>query len=70
MEHPAGDGLRLACFDAQHLAPKLDLPAAVVVTKGDLLIRRRRQTELAEALGARVIEVAGRHNAWLVKPDE
>lgn len=60
----------LAKFDA---APSIDgiaVPTAVVVTSRDLLIRRRHQMELAEALDAKVIEVDGRHNSWMVLPEE
>lgn len=60
----------LARFDAEQLVEDLDVPAAVVATQNDLLIRRRRQRALAEALGAKLIEVDGRHNAWLVRPDK
>jgi len=60
----------LAHFDAADLVPQIDAPCAVVVTKGDYLIPRRRQEALAEALGCSTIPVDGRHNSWLVIPDQ
>ncbi len=60
----------LARFDANDLVEDIDVPSAVVVTKEDLLIRRRRQKALAKTLGSKVIEVDGRHNAWMVRPEE
>ena len=59
----------LAGFDMRDVAGDLDLPAAVVVTCRDVLIRPDRQRKLAEALDAHVVEVDGHHDAWLVKPD-
>jgi pimeloyl-ACP methyl ester carboxylesterase len=61
----------LSTFDARSFAGSLDVPAAVVVTRNDRLIRAVRQRELARALPrARSVELEGAHNAWLVRPDE
>jgi pimeloyl-ACP methyl ester carboxylesterase len=61
----------LADFDARELVKQIKVPTSVVLTKWDRLIRPRRQRELAEAIeGAQVVEVDGKHNAWMVLPDE
>lgn len=60
----------LARFDARPLIGSIKAPAAVVVSQHDLLIRRQRQEELAAALGCPAIGVDGRHNAWMVRPDD
>jgi pimeloyl-ACP methyl ester carboxylesterase len=60
----------LARFDAREVVERIDVPTAVVVTCRDLLIRRRHQVELGEALDAKIIEVDGRHNSWMVFPEE
>lgn len=49
---------------------QLELPAAVVVTVKDKLIRCSRQQALAKALNAHPVDIAGHHNAWLVLPEE
>jgi pimeloyl-ACP methyl ester carboxylesterase len=60
----------LSTFDARSFAGSLDVPAAVVVTKKDRLIRAVRQRELAQALPrAQSVDLEGAHNAWLVRPD-
>jgi len=59
----------LARFDARRLARGLDVPAAVVVTCRDRLIRSKRQEDLARALPhAQAIHIEGAHNAWLIRP--
>jgi pimeloyl-ACP methyl ester carboxylesterase len=61
----------LAEFDARELVKGIKVPTAVVVTKHDSLIRERRQQELVEAIDhAYKIEVDGKHNAWMVLPEE
>ena len=61
----------LSTFDARPFAGDIDVPAAVVVTKGDRLIRRKRQEELAGAIpDAHKVELEGQHNSWLVRPAE
>ncbi|MDQ1426963.1 MAG: hypothetical protein QOK39_439 [Acidimicrobiaceae bacterium] len=60
----------LSAFDARSFAGSLDVPAAVVVTKKDRLIRAVRQRDLAQALPrAQSVDLEGAHNAWLVRPD-
>lgn len=61
----------LAQFDATELVVNVKVPSAVVVTRHDSLIRERRQRELVEAIeGAHVVDVDGKHNAWMVLPEE
>ena len=61
----------LAKFDGQELVEGVKVPTAVVITEHDRLIRRRRQRELVDAMkDVYVVEVDGKHNAWMVKPDE
>jgi pimeloyl-ACP methyl ester carboxylesterase len=61
----------LSAFDARDWAGSIDVPTVVVVSQHDLLIRARRQHELAEAIpDAEVVEVDAAHNGWMVKPDE
>lgn len=60
----------LANFDARQLIKEIKVPIAAVVTARDLLVRPRRQRELVKATGAYCVEVDGRHNAWLVLPEE
>ena len=43
------------------------MPSAVVVTTRDRLVRPKKQRALAKALGARVFELGGDHDAPLVK---
>ena len=47
------------------------MPAAVVVTTKDRLVRPRKQRELAAAIpGCRVFDLAGDHDAGLVLPEQ
>jgi 3-oxoadipate enol-lactonase len=64
-------GRALGQYDARPFARSVDVPAAVVVTTEDRLVRPRKQRELAAAIpGCRVFELAGDHDAGLVLPDE
>ena len=66
----AAAGRGLSAFDARSYAASIDVPAAVIVTMRDRLIRADRQRELAETIpGARAIEIDVAHNGWLVQPD-
>ena len=61
----------LSTFDSRAWAGSVDVPAVVVVTRHDHLIRPPRQHELAAALpDAEVLEVDAAHNGWMVKPEE
>jgi pimeloyl-ACP methyl ester carboxylesterase len=61
----------LSAFDARAWAGSIEVPAVVVISKHDRLIRPRRQQELADTLpGAVVTEVDAAHNGWMVKPEE
>ena len=66
----AAAGRGLSAFDARPYAGRVDVPAAVIVSKRDRLIWADRQRELADAIpGAKVIEIDVAHNGWLVEPD-
>ncbi len=61
----------LSAFDARPFAGSINVPAVVIVSRRDRLIRSRRQHELVAALdGAQAVEVDAAHNGWLVKPEE
>ena len=60
-------GRALGRYDARPFAASLGMPAAVVVTTRDRLVRPKKQRALAKALGARVFELDGDHDAPLVK---
>jgi pimeloyl-ACP methyl ester carboxylesterase len=65
----ADAGRALGEYDARPFAKKVDVPAAVVVTTKDRLVRPRKQRQLAAAIpGARTFELAGDHDASLVSP--
>jgi pimeloyl-ACP methyl ester carboxylesterase len=62
-------GLALGRYDARPFIGGLDVPAAVVVTTRDRLVKPRKQRALARAVtGAHVVTVAGDHDAALVLP--
>jgi len=61
----------LSAFDARPFAGSINVPAVVVVSRQDRLIRSRRQHELIAALrGAQSVEVDAAHNGWMLKPEE
>ncbi len=62
----ADAGRALSRYDAQPWAGQLGLPAVMLVTTRDRLVRPVKQRELAVALRARVIEVAADHDLPLV----
>lgn len=66
----ADAGRALSRYDARPWAASLGLPAAVLVTTRDLLVRPAKQRELAEALGAKVIEIDADHDLPLVRGAE
>jgi 3-oxoadipate enol-lactonase len=66
----ADAGRALSRYDAQPWAGQLGLPAAMLITTRDRLVRPSKQRELAEVLHARVIEIDADHDLPLVKGDE
>jgi 3-oxoadipate enol-lactonase len=54
-------GRALSRYDARPWASSLGKPAASLITTDDRLVLPRKQRELANALGAHVVEVAGDH---------
>ncbi len=63
-------GRALADYDAREWAHRLDVPAAVLVTTKDHLVRPAKQRALAAALGATVRELDGDHLAALADAAE
>ncbi len=63
----ADAGRALSRYDAQPWAADLGLPAAMLITTRDRLVRPAKQRELAEALHAHVIEIDADHDLPLVK---
>jgi hypothetical protein len=64
--HLVHAGQALSRYDAVQWAAQLKVPAAMLITTRDHLVKPRKQRALATALGAYVIEVAGDHLApWL-----
>jgi len=59
----AGAGRALSAYDGRPLAPGVDVPASVVVTAQDQLVRPQKQRELALAVRARVFELDADHTA-------
>jgi pimeloyl-ACP methyl ester carboxylesterase len=66
----ADAGRALSRYDAEPWAGQLGLPAAMLITTSDRLVRPAKQRELAEALHAHVIEVDADHDLPLVNGDE
>ena len=66
----ADAGRALSHYDARPWAGQLGLPATVLITTRDRLVRPAKQRELAEALHADVIKVAADHDLPLVKGAE
>jgi pimeloyl-ACP methyl ester carboxylesterase len=66
----ADAGRALSRYDAQPWAGQLGLPAVMLITTRDRLVRPSKQRELAEALHAQVIEIDADHDLPLVKGDE
>ncbi len=61
-------GRALARFDARPFAGDLGLPAAVVATRRDRLVKPRRQLALADALGALRFDIEADHDVFLRQP--
>ncbi len=66
----ADAGHALSRYDARAWAGQLGLPAAMLITTGDRLVRPSKQRELAEALHADVIEIDADHDLPLVRGGE
>jgi pimeloyl-ACP methyl ester carboxylesterase len=62
----ADAGRALSHYDAVPWAGELGLPAAMLITTRDRLVRPGKQRQLAETLGAQVIEIAADHDVPLV----
>ena len=62
-------GRALASYDARPWAASLGIPAAAVVTSRDRLVPAHKQRALAEALHARVFELAADHDAPVLQAD-
>jgi hypothetical protein len=63
----ADAGRALSRYDAQPWAGQLGLPAAMLITTRDQLVRPSKQRELAGALRAHVIEIDVDHDLPLVR---
>jgi 3-oxoadipate enol-lactonase len=63
-------GRALSRYDAHPWADQLGLPAVMVITTRDQLVRPAKQRELAEALRAHVIEIDADHDLPLARGDE
>jgi len=66
----ADAGRALSLYDAEPWADQLGLPAAMLITTSDRLVRPAKQRELAEALHAHVIEADADHDLPLVNGEE
>jgi pimeloyl-ACP methyl ester carboxylesterase len=60
-------GRALSEFDARPFASGLGVPAVVCVTTRDRLVRPHKQRQLAEALAAEVVELAGDHGVPVMR---
>ena len=63
-------GRALSLYDARSWAPSLGVPAAMLLSTKDRLVRPRKQRELARALRAKVIEVPMDHLGAIEMPDQ
>jgi 3-oxoadipate enol-lactonase len=63
-------GKSLRHHDARPWASSLDVPAGVLLTTRDQLVKPRKQRALATAVRARVRELAGDHFCTMSEPDE
>jgi 3-oxoadipate enol-lactonase len=63
-------GRELGRFDSRPWAGSLDVPAVVIVTARDRSVPPRKQRELAELTRARTFEIAGDHNAVVLRGHE
>jgi len=63
-------GRAIAKFDARPWANTLGIPACVVLTTKDRLVRPRKQQQLAEQMKATVLPINGDHFVNIGKPSE
>jgi pimeloyl-ACP methyl ester carboxylesterase len=64
----ADAGRALGAYDGRPIAPRVDVPAAVVVTTRDRLVRPKKQRQLARSLpGAVTFDLEGDHDVCLVR---
>jgi 3-oxoadipate enol-lactonase len=63
-------GHALSRHDARAWAGDVDVPAAVLLTTGDRLVKPRKQRALAAALRADVVELAGDHLSPYAHPEQ
>ena len=61
-------GRSLARFDGRPIAAERSVPASVVVTRRDRLVRPARQDRLAQAWRASVVDLDANHDAPLAQP--
>ena len=66
----ADAGRALSRYDARPWAARLGLPASMLITTRDRLVRPAKQRELATALNAHVIEIDADHDLPLAKGTE
>lgn len=65
----ADAGRALGRFDARPFAGRIDVPAAVVVTRRDTLVEPERQRRMARAMGARAFEFEADHAAPVIEAE-
>ena len=63
-------GRALGGYDATEWAPQLGIPAAMLVTTNDRLVKPRKQRALAAALGAQIREIPTDHLGPWESPDQ
>ncbi len=63
-------GKALSAYDATPWASSLGVPAAMLITTKDRLVKPRKQRALAAALGAEVREIAADHLGAWERPDQ
>ena len=63
-------GQALGRYDATSWAGQIGVPAGALITTRDHLVWPRKQRALANALNARVVEVADDHLCSWTSPDE
>ncbi|MEP1125649.1 MAG: alpha/beta hydrolase, partial [Ilumatobacter sp.] len=63
-------GRALSRYDAREWASDIDVPAGILISTKDRLVRPRKQRELAAALKAKVVEVEMDHLGALEQPTQ